>query len=138
MTDWTYNNEPLTEIPEGYIGFVYLITNTVTNRKYIGKKNLFFSKTKQVKGKKKKYKAESDWKTYFGSNEELKNHVNIFGEDKFRREIIRFCKSKSEMNYYELREQMVNDVLLKENEYYNSYVGTRINRKQMLSKKRGI
>lgn len=132
---WTYQNEPLTEIPEGYIGFVYLITNTATNRKYIGKKNLFFSKTKQVKGKKKKYKAESDWKTYFGSNEELKNHVNIFGEGKFRREIIRFCKSKSEMNYYELREQMVNDVLLKENEYYNSYVGTRINRKQMLSKK---
>jgi len=132
---WTYNNEPLTEIPEGAIGFVYLITNTATNRKYIGKKNLFFSKTKQVKGKKKKYKAESDWKTYYGSNEELKNHVNIFGEGKFRREIIRFCKSKSEMNYYELREQMVNDVLLKENEYYNSYVGTRINRKQMLSKK---
>lgn len=135
MTEWTYNNQPLTEIPEGYIGFVYLITNTATNRKYIGKKNLFFSKTKQVKGKKKKYKAESDWKTYYGSNEELKNHVNIFGEGKFRREIIRFCKSKSEMNYYELREQMVNDVLLKENEYYNSYVGTRINRKQMLSKK---
>ena len=123
------------EIPEGAIGFVYCITNGATNRKYIGKKNFYFSKTKQVKGKKKKYKAESDWKTYYGSNEELKQHVNIFGEEKFYREIIRFCYTKSEMNYYELREQMVNDVLYKEKEYYNSYVGTRINRKQLLSKK---
>ena len=132
---WTYNDKPFTEIPDGAIGFVYCITNTVTNRKYIGKKNFYFSKTKQVKGKKKRIKVDSDWRTYFGSNKELNEHVNLLGEEKFRREIIRFCKSKSEMNYHELREQMVNDVLLKENEYYNSYVGTRINRKQMLSKK---
>lgn len=132
---WTYNNEPFTEIPDGAIGFVYCITNTVTNRKYIGKKNFYFSKTKQVKGKKKKIKVDSDWRTYFGSNRELNEHINLMGEEKFHREIIRFCKSKSEMNYHELREQMVNDVLLKENEYYNSYVGTRINRKHLLSKK---
>jgi hypothetical protein len=132
---WIYEKEPLAEIPEGIIGFVYLITNQANGMKYIGKKNFYFSKTKQVKGKKKRIKVESDWRDYYGSNKTLAEHVSLFGEDKFVREIVHLCKSKSEMNYYELREQMVNDVLLKEYKYYNSYVGTRINRKQMLSKK---
>ena len=132
---WLYNRESLTEIPENAIGFVYMITNQANGMKYIGKKNFYFSKTKQVKGKKKRIKVESDWKEYYGSNKTLVEHVNEYGDDKFIREVLLFCNSKSEMNYYELKEQMINDVLLKENEYYNSYVGTRINRKQILSKK---
>lgn len=132
---WIYEDKPFTEIPDGIIGFVYEITNKFNGKRYLGKKNFYFSKTKQVKGKKKRVKVESDWQTYYGSNKELNEHVALFGEEKFERKIIRLCKSKSEMNYYELREQMVNDVLFKEKEYYNSYVGTRISRKQLLSKK---
>lgn len=131
---WIYKGEEFTNIGD-YIGFVYLITNLQTNKRYIGKKNFYFSKTRQVKGKKKRTKVESDWKDYYGSNDELNEHVNLFGENNFKREILRLCMSKSEMSYYELKEQMINDVLLKENEYYNSYVGARINRKHMLSKK---
>lgn len=132
---WIYENKPFEEIPDGIIGFVYEITCKSNGKRYLGKKNFFFSKTKQVKGKKKKIKIDSDWQTYYGSNKEIQEHVALYGEHNFERKILRLCKSKSEMNYYELREQMINDVLFKEKEYYNSYVGTRISRKQLLSKK---
>ena len=122
---WTYNNEPFTEIPGGAIGFVYCIINTVTNKKYIGKKNFFFSKTKQVKGKKKRIKVDSDWKTYFGSNKELNEHVNLLGEEKFRREIIRICYSKGEMTYYETKYIFSEDAVISES-YYNDWVMCRV------------
>ena len=84
---WLYNNEPFEKIPEGIVGYVYLITNLTNNRKYIGKKNFYFSKTRQVKGKKKRIKVESDWKDYFGSNKELCADVEKLGKENYRREI---------------------------------------------------
>ncbi len=52
---WTYQNQPVDEIPEGYIGFVYLITNLKTGQNYIGKKLTQFKRTKPpLKGKKLK------------------------------------------------------------------------------------
>ena len=122
---WLYNREPLTEIPEGSIGFVYLITNQANGMKYIGKKNFYFSKTKQVKGKKKRIKVESDWKTYFGSNKELNEHVNLLGETKFYREIIHLCKSKGEMSYYETKHIFASDAVISES-YYNDWVMCRV------------
>ena len=116
---------------EEYIGFTYCITNVKTNRKYVGKKGFTRRKTFQKNNKKKRKLVMSDWKNYYGSSEELKADIKEFGKDNFRREIIRLCKSKSEMNYYELHEQMVRHVMLKPLEYYNSYVGTRINRNQL-------
>ena len=62
---WIYESTPFNEIPKDVIGFVYLIVNKSNGLRYIGKKNCYFSKTKQVKGKKKKIKVESDWKTYY-------------------------------------------------------------------------
>ena len=62
---WTYQNQPVTEIPEGYIGFVYIITNKTTGQKYIGKKLAQFKRTKPpLKGKKLKRRStvESDWR----------------------------------------------------------------------------
>ena len=130
---WLYESKPIDEnILESYVGFVYCISNLEDNKKYIGKKLLKFKKSKQVKGKKKRYLVDSDWRTYWGSNKNLIADVDEIGEGKFIREILRLCKSKSECNYYELREQMIRDVLLKPEEYYNSYVGTRINRQHIL------
>ena len=66
--------------------FVYLITNTTNNRKYIGKKLAKRKVTRPpLKGKKNKRRStkESDWRTYWGSSEHLKNDVNELGEDKF-------------------------------------------------------
>ena len=79
MNTWLYNDKPIElEHIESFIGFVYLITNILNDKKYIGKKLLKFKKTKTLKGKKKKILVESDWQTYFGSNEVLKKEVQKY------------------------------------------------------------
>lgn len=137
LLNWQYNNNDFTEdlVGENY-GFVYLITNLVTNRKYIGKKLFYFSKTKQVKGKKKKYKAPSDWQTYYGSNEELKKDVEIHGVENFKREITHLCESKGECSYLEAKEQFINDALISD-DYYNTWIMVRVRKShiQKLCKK---
>lgn len=130
---WLYNREPLTEIPEDAIGFVYLITNQANGMKYIGKKNFYFSKTKQVKGKKKRIKVESDWKDYYGSNKTLAEHVSLFNENKFIREILHICKTKGEMTYYETKEIFAVDAVISD-KYYNDWVMCRV-RKNHIKKK---
>jgi len=88
---WIYNGKEFTEDNIGsYYGFVYLIENTLTNKKYVGKKFFYTSKTKQVKGKKKKFKIYSDWQTYYGSNEELKKDVEHLGKN-FLKEQLFIC-----------------------------------------------
>lgn len=128
---WTYKTEPFLTAPEEYLGFVYLITNLKTGRKYIGQKKFTFAKTKTVKGKKKKFRTESDWQLYYGSNPQLQEDVKALGAEHFLREILFLCKRKSEMNYIELREQMIADAIMKPLEFYNAYVGGRISRKQL-------
>jgi hypothetical protein len=122
---WTYNNEPLTEIPQGYEAFVYLITNTVTGRKYVGKKLFKFTRTSKKKGKRVKKQVDSDWIDYYGSNKELLSHVDLFGKEKFKREILYLCKSKGEASYMEAKEQFNRDALISE-EYYNEWIMVRV------------
>jgi hypothetical protein len=122
---WQDQNGPVTLIPDGFIGFVYEITNTVTGKRYIGKKLFYFSKTKQVKGKKKRIKVESDWKDYYGSNDELLADVEKLGKDNFKRVILHYCKNKGLMTYIELREQIDRRVLEDET-YYNKWIMARV------------
>ena len=124
--DWEYNKKQFDEsmIGDSY-GFVYLITNTVSNRKYIGKKLFYFTKTKQIKGKRKRVKINSDWKSYYGSNDELKKDVKEFGEENFKREILHLCKSKGECNYLEAKEQFMNCVM-ESDDYYNNWIMVRV------------
>lgn len=130
--EWTYKNEPLTpELVEKYLGFIYVVTNLIDGRKYIGKKLLRFQKTKTVKGKTKKILVESDYLKYYGSSEEVKADVKRLGEENFKREILHFCTTKAEMSWLELVEQVENKVLLRPKEYYNAYVGARINRSHL-------
>ena len=129
---WTYNNEPLTEIPDGYEAFVYVITNTVTGRKYVGKKLFKFTRTSKKKGKRVKKQVDSDWIDYYGSNKELLSHVDLFGKEKFKREILYLCKSKGEASYMEAKEQFNRDALISE-EYYNEWIMVRV-RKSHLKK----
>ena len=125
-SDWVYNEQVFDEtmIDDNY-GFVYIITNLITNKKYIGKKFFYTSKTKQVNGKRKKYKVSSDWKTYFGSNTELQKDVTIHGADCFERKIIHLCKSKGECGYLEAKEQFVQGVL-ECDEFYNTWIMVRV------------
>ena len=124
---WIYNNKPLEEIPENAYGYVYLITNTITGRKYIGKKLFWFRKTKVLKGKKKRLKVESDWKDYWSSSDELKADIERLGINNFSREILHICPNKGLCNYLEAKEQMVRCVL-ETDQYYNSQVQCRVHR----------
>ena len=131
---WIYENTLVETLPETCVGFVYLITNNLTGRKYIGKKLAKFSKTtyKVVKlknGKKKrkkiKGKIESDWQTYYGSNTELNADVARLGVDNFAREVLYYCSSKAECSYIEAREQFRHRVL-ESDDYYNGQISVRV------------
>lgn len=130
---WTYNNREFTGDGIGdYFGMVYLITNTRTGRKYVGKK--FFTKAarRQVKGKSKKVRIASDWEKYFGSNKVIQEEVKTLGEDVFKREILHLCKSRSECSYWETWEIFNRDAL-RTDDYYNDWVSCRIRKAHLLS-----
>lgn len=131
---WIYEGNLLEEVDPSYVGFVYLITNKLNGRQYIGKKLLNFKKTKVVKGKKKKFTVESDWKLYFGSSEELKADVALHGEDNFERKILRFCKSRGECSYYEAKYIFQEDALLNPDKFYNSWISVRVRRSHLVKK----
>lgn len=119
-------NEP-TDITDWY-GFVYEIKNLINKRKYIGKKFFWTTKTlppKKGNKNKRHKKVESDWRTYWGSCRELLDDVEKLGKGKFKREIIRLCKTKWECAYYEAELQFVNKVLFKP-EYYNGIINCRL------------
>jgi hypothetical protein len=131
---WTYQNNIVEELPEDCVGFVYIITNTISNRKYIGKKLAKFSKTtyKVVKlknGTKKKKKIrskiDSDWRDYYGSSPELSKDVAELGTENFTREILFYCSSKAECSYIEAREQFSHKVL-ESKDYYNGHIQVRV------------
>jgi hypothetical protein len=135
MSEWTYNNKPFdSDMIENYVGFVYEVYDKEAKMKYIGKKKFWSKVTKPpLKGRKNKRRSlkESDWKSYYGSSEEVKSLVENTGEWRFKRKIIRLCKSLGEMSYYEMKEQIDNDVLLKPHEYYNAFVGGKIHRRHL-------
>lgn len=139
---WHFQGSPVDTLPEDCVGFVYLITNTVSGRKYIGKKLAKFSKTTQKtvklkngtkKKKKIRTKVDSDWRDYYGSSPELSKDVEALGADKFTREILYYCKSKAECSYVEAREQFTRKVL-ESTDYYNGHIQVRVHGSHILNK----
>jgi hypothetical protein len=109
-------------------GFVYEITNTHTNKKYIGKKQILTKRKRPpLKGKKNKRIeiVETDWKSYTSSSNELNKDIQDLGITKFKFEIIRFCENKSQLAYFEAKEQFDKDALLRE-DYYNGIINLRV------------
>lgn len=142
QNSWTYKGSIVTEIPDGYEGFIYQITNTETGKKYIGKKQFKFSKTKTKtitlkngtkKKKKIKEKIDSDWQDYYGSSDFLKQDIEKLGVDKFTREILYLCKTKAECSYIESYLIFATHSLLRE-DYYNSWVSARIRKDHIIGK----
>lgn len=105
MTPWKYKDsiiESIDQIPESKaIGFIYIITQISTGKRYIGKKLLTKAATKQTKGVKKKIRKESDWKSYWSSSPDIKAWIESSGYDDFRREILVFVSSKGMLAYAE-------------------------------------
>ena len=139
---WTHKDQPVSELPTECVGFVYLITNTVSGRMYVGKKLSKFKTTRykmhtQKNGKKVRKKIRgavgSDWQEYYGSSDQLTQDVERLGKDKFRREILYYCKSKAELNYVEAREQFARKVLESE-QYYNGHIRVRVHGSLIINK----
>ena len=131
--NWTYEGVEYTETPEEYQGFVYMITDTTNDKKYIGKK--FFWKPKilpitKTRKRRVRTRVESDWRKYYGSSREVQDLVENVGTDKFKREILRLCKTKGECSYYEAKLQFEYDVLLRD-DFYNEFIGCKIHSKHI-------
>ena len=117
-----------TDFVNNSFGFVYEIVNNITHRKYVGKKQMrTMRKLKPLKGKKKtrRVEKETDWKTYTGSSNELNSDICNLGKENFSFNILKFCNSKSHLAYEEIKMQIQQDVLLKE-EYYNGIINCRL------------
>ena len=128
---WLYEEKQFDhESADSYYGFVYLIENTESGKRYIGRKYFTKAAARQVKGKKKRYRKESDWKDYWGSSQRLLIDVENLGKDKFKRSILRLCKTRGECNYWEAKYQFMHDVL--ENDlYYNDNIMMKFTRRNI-------
>ena len=131
---WYFENKLVNELPDNCEAFVYIITNLTDDRKYVGKKLAKFKTTKPpLKGKKNKRRGtkESDWRTYWGSNDHLVADVVELGESSFKREILYMCPSRGIASYLEAKEQFDRRVL-ETDEYYNGIINVRIGGSKIL------
>ncbi|RVK79361.1 hypothetical protein CN157_09220 [Sinorhizobium meliloti] len=131
---WLYRGKPFTSDDIGaYHSFVYKITDKETGKFYVGKKQLFSTrKLPPLKGQKRKRTVvkESDWLSYFGSNDVLKALVEEHGPDRFNREILHLCKSKGEASFMEALEQFAHDVLRRDDSF-NDWIIVKVHRKHL-------
>jgi hypothetical protein len=137
---WHYKGdvyEPTEDELKNWIGFVYVITDKSNDKMYVGKKTFWSKKTlPPLKGKTRKRRrvVESDWKSYYGSSDLVKQLLVEHGENNFHREILHFGKSKGELGYLEAKEQFDRQVLL-DDRYYNGIINCRIHRSHVQSLK---
>ena len=117
---------------ENWFGFVYCIEriNAKEGEKkyYWGCKQFIRnSKLPPLKGKTRKRKVvkESDWRNYYGSSEELKKDLATHGKENFKRTILKLCVSKWHLKYEELKTQIDNDAILRD-DAYNGIINLRI------------
>ena len=132
---WLYNEQTLSEdlIPTKAVGFVYLITDLETNKKYIGRKLLYSAAYKMVNGKKKKIKKDSDWRDYYSSSPYINQLISESSKERFKREILVFCENKLQMMYLEEKFQYIFGVL-ESDEFLNSNIRAKIMKKHIIGK----
>ena len=123
---WLYKDTTFTSDDIGdFFGYVYLITNKTTGKKYIGRK--YFVQKRKPKGGKRRITSESDWKKYYGSSPELKSDVSRYGKENFSREIMSLHTTLGRTNYEETKQLFLNNVLMESLDdgtpmYYNSNI----------------
>ena len=125
---WKYGSKDITDasqFPDGAFGFVYMITHVPTGKEYIGRKQILSNRTlPPLKGTKRKRKIqkESDWKTYYGSHEEIKRMITEGKSEEFQREILEFAFSPKHLTYLETRYLFHFRVLEFQNVFYNNNI----------------
>tara|TARA_B100000900_G_scaffold296154_1_gene254709 strand:- start:352 stop:801 length:450 start_codon:yes stop_codon:yes gene_type:complete len=130
---WHFKGIPfLSEDIDDNFGFVYLITNTQSGKRYIGRK--YFWSFRKPPGKKRRVKQESDWQKYYGSCPQLKEDLKLYGKEIFNREILSLHDTKGNCNYEETKQLFLNNVLSEALDdgtpaYYNSNILGRYMRK---------
>ena len=130
---WLYQGTAFTSDDIGNkFGYVYLIVNRTTGKKYIGRK--YFTQCRKPRGGKRRVSSESDWKKYYGSSPELKQDVKQFGRNSFSREILSLHATKGKVNFEETKQLFINNVLTESLDdgspaYYNSNILGRYYRK---------
>ena len=107
--------------PYNFLGFVYLITDHTTGRKYVGKKMMFRGKSftgckskvsdRQSPKWRCKCWSDSGWRTYTGSSNKLNQHMKENPDNNYTFEILYQCRSKASLAYVEAREMWKRDVL---------------------------
>lgn len=131
-SDWRFRGQ-LFEDPADWLGFVYVIHNTRDDRRYIGKKMLVSTRTRMVKGRRRRMTAESDWRTYWGSNPHVHADRDRLGVDGFERHIVYLVRSKGVLSYLEAKTQFDAGVLLDPHRFYNGIINCRINARHVRS-----
>ncbi|MBT7980690.1 MAG: NAD synthetase [Euryarchaeota archaeon] len=124
--NWTLGNKEITEPPKGYAGFVYLITNSETGMKYIGRK--YFWSVRKLKGKTRRQRSESNWQDYYGSSKVLLEDLEKIGKEAFIRQMLSIHKTNGDVNYEEVKQQFIHDVLETEG-WYNENINGKWHRK---------
>ena len=136
---WTYKTHKIgdiTQFPENTFGFVYIVTHVPSGKAYIGKKVLFHNKKQKigkreleklsgVVGRRPAYKLvvkESDWLNYYGSQKEIKQLLLEGKKDEFQRTILKMCPDKKSLTYFEVKYQMIYQVLEKPDEFFNDNI----------------
>lgn len=136
---WTYKGNTMvdiTQFPENTYGFVYINKHIPSGKSYIGKKVLQF--TKKVKlgkkelaaltgivGRRPSYKIavkESDWKNYYGSQKDIKQLLLEGKKDEFERTILKCVPNKKSLTYFEIKYQMLYQVLERPDEFFNDNI----------------
>lgn len=143
-TNWFHNREEvlkISDMPEDTFGFIYEITHIPSGKKYIGKKQLLFNRkqalgkkeialiTDRRRSKKKVVTKESDWKSYYGSHNEIRQLIQEGKEEDFLREIVRYVPNKKLLTYYETKELFSRGVLEPGSSYYNDNIEGRYYKK---------
>lgn len=113
---------------EDWVGFVYIITNTITGQYYIGKKFMWKKiKSPPLKGKKRKRSKiqEADWREYNGSCNQLLADILTHGDSSFTKHIVSFHKTRWETSYNEAK-LLFNHNVLFDRLSYNGIMNIRL------------
>ena len=155
---WIHKNQvvlSVNDMPEGIYGFIYMVSHIPTGKKYLGKKVLYFERTKKLGKKelealkeerkeqgiggrvplKKKVITESDWKTYYGSQKEILELVKEGNQEDFKREILQYVPDKKQLTYFECKYLFINEVLETRNNYINDNILGKFYRKDFFDDK---